>query len=179
MPRKSIKNAILEAAFEIIENGSSSQLTVDAVITRAGVSKGGFFHHFKSKEALLATMVDWLLQSFEQDLPTGVTPDSTSQEAFDAYVAHGFSGGGVRFRSGVVVLAIAAHQPELLEPIRAFFRKRAAAIQSSVENPAAALAAMALADGLWIMDALGIPPVSGQQRQQVEAEVRSWVQKSV
>ena len=178
MPRKSIKNAILEAAFEIIENGSSSQLTVDAVITRAGVSKGGFFHHFKSKEALLATMVDWLLHSFEQDLPNGITPNDTSREAFDAYIAHGFSGGGVRFRSGVVVLAIAAHQPELLEPIRTFFRKRAAAVQANVANPATALAAMALADGLWIMDAIGIPPVTGEQRKQVEAEVRAWVHNS-
>ena len=70
MPRKSVKNAILEAAFEIIENGSSSQLTVDAVINRARVSKGGFFHHFESKEALLKAMVDWWLKSFEQDLPS-------------------------------------------------------------------------------------------------------------
>jgi AcrR family transcriptional regulator len=180
MPRKSVKAAILEAAFEIIENGSSNQLTVDAVITRAGVSKGGFFHHFKSKEALLTTMVDWLLKSFEQDLPPDATPQNTSREAFDAYVAHGFSGrgAGARYRSGVVVLAIAAHHPELLEPIREFFRKRAAAIQKNVNNPATALAAMLLADGLWIFDALGIPPVTGKQRKQVQDAVLDWVHRS-
>jgi AcrR family transcriptional regulator len=176
--RRSIKDAILEAAFEIIENGSSNQLTVDAVITRAGVSKGGFFHHFKSKEALLTTMVDWLLKAFEKDLPAETAAGNTSQEAFDAYIAHGFSGGGVRFRSGVVVLAIAAHHPELLEPIREYFRKRAAAVQASVTNPAAALAALLLSDGLWIMDALGIPPVSGEQRKEVQEVVRSWVLQS-
>ena len=179
MPRKSVKNAILEAAFEIIENGSSSQLTVDAVINRAGVSKGGFFHHFESKEALLKAMVDWWLKSFEQDLPSvAVTKKNASKKDFDAYIAHGFSGGGARFRSGVVVLAIAAHHPQLMQPIKAYFRKRAAAVQASSANPAAALAAMSLADGLWIMDALGIPPISGRQRKQVEQEIRSWVQKS-
>lgn len=174
MPRKSIKNAILEAAFEIIENGSSNQLTVDAVITRAGVSKGGFFHHFKSKEALLSAMVDWLLKSFEKDLPAET--GSTSREAFDAYVTHGFSGAGAgaRYRTGVIVFAIAAHQPELLEPVREYFRKRAAAVQANASNPAAALAVMLLSDGLWLFDALGVPPVSGKQREQVRKTVLDW-----
>ena len=180
MPRISVKEAILEAAFEIIENGSSNELTVDAVIARAGVSKGGFFHHFKTKDALLATMVDWLLQSFEKDLPADATPTSTSKEAFDAYVAHGFSGGGAaaRYRSGVVVLAIAAHHPKLLEPIRDFFRKRSAAIQKNVSNPSTALAAMVLADGLWIFDALGIPPVTGKQRKEVQKAVLDWIHET-
>lgn len=172
MPRKSIKNAILEAAFEIIENGSSNQLTVDAVITRAGVSKGGFFHHFKSKEALLTAMVDWLLKSFERDQPAD--PGNVSREVSDAYVAHSFSGGGARYRTGVAVLAIAAHHPELLEPIREYFRKRAAAVQANAKNPAAALAVMLLADGLWIFDALGIPPVTGKQRKQVQEIAQEW-----
>lgn len=178
MSRKSIKNAILEAAFEIIENGSSNQLTVDAVITRAGVSKGGFFHHFKSKEALLSAMVDWLLNSFEKNLPAETVKNSP--EAFDAYVAHGFSGAGAdaRYRTGVVVFAIAAHQPELMEPIREYFRKRAAAVQANATNPAAALAVMLLADGLWLFDALGIPPVSGEQREQVQKTVLNWFHQS-
>lgn len=178
MTRKSIKNAILEAAFEIIENGSSNQLTVDAVITRAGVSKGGFFHHFKSKEALLATMVDWLLKSFEKDLPTEADAKRTPPAALDAYIRHGFSGGGARFRSGVVVLAIAAHQPELLEPIREHFRKRAAAMQAAVGNPAIALATMLMADGLWLFDALGIPPFSDEQREKVQAAALDWVHQT-
>ena len=178
MKAKSIKDAILEAAFEIIENGSSNQLTVDAVITRAGVSKGGFFHHFKSKEVLLATMVDWLLKSFEKELPTETEARRSSQKAIDTYVTHGFSGGGARFRSGVVVLAIAAHQPELLEPIREHFRKRATLVQANVSNPAAALAAMLMADGLWLFDALGIPPFTGQQREEVQAAALNWVHQS-
>lgn len=171
MPRISVKNAILEAAFEIIERGNASRLTVDAVITRAGVSKGGFFHHFKSKEALLATMVDWLLKSFERDLPA--EPGASPQKTFDNYVADGFSGGSARFRSGTLLLAIAAHQPELLEPVREYFRKRAATIQSSVSNPAAALAAMLLADSLWLFDALGIPPITGEQRKQIQLTMQN------
>jgi AcrR family transcriptional regulator len=178
MARQSIKDAILEAAFEIIENGSSNQLTVDAVITRAGVSKGGFFHHFKSKEMLLATMVDWLLKSFEKELPTESEAKRASEKAIDTYVAHGFSGGGARFRSGVVVLAIAAHQPELLEPIREHFRKRAKLVQENVSNPAAALAAMLMADGLWLFDALGIPPFTGKQREEVQTAALNWVHQS-
>jgi TetR/AcrR family transcriptional repressor of nem operon len=50
--RPSVKSKLLDAAVEVIRARGYSAATVDDVCGLAGVTKGGFFHHFESKEAL-------------------------------------------------------------------------------------------------------------------------------
>lgn len=49
---KSSRELLLEAATELIRTKGYSSTTVDDLCARAGVSKGTFFHYFKSKEEL-------------------------------------------------------------------------------------------------------------------------------
>jgi TetR/AcrR family transcriptional repressor of nem operon len=46
------KTRILEAAMSVIRSKGYSATTVDDICRAAGLSKGSFFHHFKSKEEL-------------------------------------------------------------------------------------------------------------------------------
>jgi TetR/AcrR family transcriptional regulator, transcriptional repressor for nem operon len=46
------KTRLLAAALDIIRAKGYSAATVDDICQAAGVTKGGFFHHFESKEAL-------------------------------------------------------------------------------------------------------------------------------
>ena len=46
------KTKLLDAALSIIRAKGYSATTVDDICQAAGVTKGGFFHHFKSKEEL-------------------------------------------------------------------------------------------------------------------------------
>jgi len=43
---------LLDAAFSLIREKGYSSTSVDELCAQAGVSKGAFFHHFKSKDAL-------------------------------------------------------------------------------------------------------------------------------
>lgn len=54
MKSKSVlsRERILESAQELILSRGFSSMTVDAICQSAGITKGGFFHHFPSKEAL-------------------------------------------------------------------------------------------------------------------------------
>lgn len=52
MPRVNAKQKLLDAAFALIRERGFSATTVDALCERAGVTKGAFFHHFKSKDEL-------------------------------------------------------------------------------------------------------------------------------
>jgi len=55
MPIKSKRDAktkLLDAALSVIRSRGYSATTVDDLCQAAGVTKGGFFHHFKSKEDL-------------------------------------------------------------------------------------------------------------------------------
>jgi TetR/AcrR family transcriptional repressor of nem operon len=47
---RTAKDAILDAAFSVIRTKGYSATTVDDLCAAAGVTKGAFFHHFKSKE---------------------------------------------------------------------------------------------------------------------------------
>jgi TetR/AcrR family transcriptional regulator, transcriptional repressor for nem operon len=42
----------MEAAFTLVRRKGLSATSVDDICAAAGVSKGAFFHHFKSKDAL-------------------------------------------------------------------------------------------------------------------------------
>lgn len=48
---------ILAAADAVLNRRGARGLTIDAVATEAGLSKGGVLHHFASKDALVAALV--------------------------------------------------------------------------------------------------------------------------
>lgn len=52
-PAKSgVREKLLDAALSLIREKGYSSTSVDELCAQAGVTKGGFFHHFKSKDAL-------------------------------------------------------------------------------------------------------------------------------
>lgn len=66
MPRKShplrpkprAREDLLEASFALIRQRGYSRTSVDELCAAAGVSKGAFFHHFQSKDALAVAALD-------------------------------------------------------------------------------------------------------------------------
>ena len=56
----STRERLLDAAYRIISEGSLSQLSIDHVTERAGLSRRTFFLHFPSKDQLLADVLDYL-----------------------------------------------------------------------------------------------------------------------
>jgi TetR/AcrR family transcriptional repressor of nem operon len=51
-PKAAARQKLLDAALSLIREQGYSSTAVDELCTRAGVTKGAFFHHFKSKDAL-------------------------------------------------------------------------------------------------------------------------------
>lgn len=52
------KGRILDAAEELTLEGGFAGTSLDAIIERAGVTKGGFFYHFKSKSDLARALIE-------------------------------------------------------------------------------------------------------------------------
>src|SRR5690606_5126456 len=52
LDKKPSRELLLEAATELIRTNGYASTTVDDLCTKAGVSKGTFFHNFSSKEEL-------------------------------------------------------------------------------------------------------------------------------
>src|ERR1035441_3450634 len=54
------KTKLLNAALQLIRTKGYAATTIDAICHKAGVTKGSFFHHFKSKDELaLAAVSHW------------------------------------------------------------------------------------------------------------------------
>ena len=58
------REKLVKSATELIRRNGYTATTIDDICERSGVTKGGFFHHFKSKEDLVETsLVAWDCQA--------------------------------------------------------------------------------------------------------------------
>lgn len=60
---ESARGKLLEAAVRLVRRNGYTATSVDELCGEAGVTKGAFFHHFPSKEALGAATADYWSQS--------------------------------------------------------------------------------------------------------------------
>jgi TetR/AcrR family transcriptional repressor of nem operon len=57
-PKAGARQKLLNAALSVIREKGYSATSVDELCSHAGVTKGAFFHHFKSKDALAVAAAD-------------------------------------------------------------------------------------------------------------------------
>jgi TetR/AcrR family transcriptional regulator, transcriptional repressor for nem operon len=57
-PRHESRTKLMEAAFSVVREKGYASTTVDDICHEAGVTKGSFFHHFKSKDELAVSAVE-------------------------------------------------------------------------------------------------------------------------
>jgi TetR/AcrR family transcriptional repressor of nem operon len=57
------KRKLVEASVELMRKQGFHATTVDDICSAAGVTKGGFFHYFKSKEDVAKATVEWFGES--------------------------------------------------------------------------------------------------------------------
>lgn len=185
--KNSVRTAVLDAAIRLVQDSEMSALTLDAVAAKAGVSKGGLLHYFNNKEALLTAMVARVLENFEEDHRRALEeigfkappPLEHEAELLRHYLGSSFVGLGANYKSAMILFAVAANQRNLLQPIRAYFAARTQETLAHSANPPAALALTLLADGLWLFDALDIPPFAGEVRAQVQAYIDDLIQREL
>ncbi|PWB74531.1 MAG: hypothetical protein C3F07_07300 [Anaerolineales bacterium] len=73
------RTRIMEAAIKLFSNNGYNKASVDEICAEAGISKGAFYHHFKSKQELFLALLDGWLQTIDsaieaaKDLPAPKT----------------------------------------------------------------------------------------------------------
>lgn len=74
------RSRIFEAAIKLFSNRGYNKASVDDICTEAGVSKGAFYHHFESKQALFLALLDNWLQTIDNAIEA--SQDKTAPETF-------------------------------------------------------------------------------------------------
>jgi AcrR family transcriptional regulator len=71
---------ILEASIKLFSNRGYNAASVDEICAEAGVSKGAFYHHFESKQALFLALLDGWLKTIDNAIESA--KDKTVPETF-------------------------------------------------------------------------------------------------
>ncbi|MBE0507421.1 MAG: TetR/AcrR family transcriptional regulator [Marinospirillum sp.] len=159
---------ILDAAQKVAIEKGAAKVSLDSVAKEAGLTKGGVLYNFPSKEALISGMLERLLGHHcplvdERRAELEGQPNPTLQATL----------GVIRTLETVdknipmAILAAAAQNLELLQPMRDEIKQRYQQICSESTDPDHASLLWVAGEGLMLMDMLGLLPFGSEQKDQL------------
>jgi AcrR family transcriptional regulator len=74
------RTKIMESAIKLFSTRGFNKASVDDICEEAGISKGAFYHHFKSKQELFLALLDGWLQAIDSAIEA--SKDKTAPETF-------------------------------------------------------------------------------------------------
>lgn len=162
MPRiyRSSRADILDAAERVILRDGPSRFRIDAVLAEAGVSKGGFFHHFPTKEALFSALLARLSNGLVDRIRAAVARDPVRHgRSLRAQIEQAFNiAPAERDRTQALALALisaASESKEVAKQVRRSNELGLRAATSDGVDPGVALVVQFALDGFFITEALG------------------------
>ncbi|PVM90634.1 TetR/AcrR family transcriptional regulator [Caulobacter endophyticus] len=164
-----VRRALLEAAVALAEEQGLGGITVQAVADRAGVTKGGLFHHFANKQALIDAVFDFMLEQMEESLDRLMAQDEGGHGAFTrAYVISTFECCDMALSGQALTISMVT-DPALRRRWRGWIDARLARHADTDSAPSLHVVRLA-ADGYWFARVLhdgdpgGEPPEALQAR---------------
>ena len=155
------RDRILQAARELVLEEGASRLTLDAVVVRAGLSKGRFYH-FKTKRDLFVTLIDEMIRAFDavqanHERRFAGDPDPWLSSQVEAMPDDEMQ------KMGAALLAAAAEDPTLSTHCASVTAQYERVRRSPRGTETAALIMLAL-DGALFADLLGLPILAPAER---------------
>lgn len=153
-----VRAALIHAAARLAVEKGMAGITVQAVAQAAGVTKGGFFHHFPHKQALLDALLDGFLADNEAEMDRLIAADDCPAGRFTrAYVGVAFSDILLGADNPRVSLSLAMmSSPELCARWSAWLAERLRRHQDTDSGPKFELIRLA-ADGAWLARSMTNP----------------------
>jgi AcrR family transcriptional regulator len=165
----SARARILDAAERLLLRDGLLGLSVDAVLGEAELSKGGFFHHFKSKEELLTALVERLIADVGGRIQAVAAGDKQAVgRTLRAHVTMTLEmPAAERRRLQALVIAVVAaslESPTLAAKLRAANRDGLAAAVAEGVGLGPALVVQLALDGYFLNDSAGTMALDGEQK---------------
>ncbi|WP_229052005.1 TetR/AcrR family transcriptional regulator [Aeromicrobium sp. Leaf350] len=163
--RPSQRPALLDAALGVVRDGES--LSLESAARAAGVTKPGLMYHFATKEALVAALVDHVLDRHETTLAELLPQGPAAAEASDRIAA--YARWALSFEHDAADLVLFS-DPRLREQMAERWATRFAPwvhVPSDLpaEERARLQAVRLMADGSWFADATSTLPVPPEDRE--------------
>jgi AcrR family transcriptional regulator len=118
-PRPDTRTNILAAAEKLAREVGPGNISLEAVASAAGVSKGGLLYHFPSKGKLLEALVASFVDEVDRAMALAEA-DKRQNGLIAAYIDHMICERRENMPPPTGLLAALAEHPQLLDPVRRF-----------------------------------------------------------
>lgn len=180
MPRvyPSARAKILDAAERLILRDGPPGLSVDAVLREAGVSKGGFFHHFETKEALLGALLERLAGALNDQLARAL---KDGRAVLPAMISIAFDmPRAERERTRALVLALLAgamDSPDVAHTARLANEQSLALARKGGVDIGVALVVQLALDGYFLGESFGTLKLGSKQKRALRDTLLALVEQ--
>lgn len=170
MARPSNRDRIIQAAISHAADLGVGHVTLDAVATAAGLTKGGVQYHFGSKRELVSSVVAHIVAAYETEALSHLNrpfEDSGRQERLEAYIRASASvtaGGGE-----LVIFLDGTRDFELSDAWREYQERWTGDPHVSLTD--LQRIAVLAADGLWLNGVVSKNPMLPPDRERVVASI--------
>lgn len=173
------RQAMIDAAHGIMLESGIESLSHSAIAAKTGLTKSAVHWHFPTKrslwEALIADYVEHLAGEEARHeavfVGMGFTPEEAVLPAMKTWYEDFRENRRGWVGIGSALIGLARHDPELVEPIRAWYRGLYGRIEASGLDKAAAFAAMMTFDGFFNSSKMGILVLSAEETNEIMCRV--------
>lgn len=182
------KGKILEAAEKLILEKGIGSVKTDALIAASGLSKGGFFYHFKSIDDLLFELGKKSTDGFYGEIEKVAAEDSNPVgRHIRAYIKVALLGKPSQRKQALamsrIFFEVLLANPKLMTRLKKENSKTHKALEEIFLNdqlpPLQIHLIQAAADGLWVNESLGITEVSMNAKESLCALLIAMTEKPV
>ena len=161
------RTRVLEAATRLVAREGAKGLTIAAVSREAGLSRGGVFYHFPSKEAIIQGMLAHLIAEFERHLDAEAARDPEPGGRWArAFVRASFAMEEPTASAFTALIAAIAEDPRLLDPLREHLARWRTKTEEGLDTTTAAVVRLT-SHALWLNGLFGINDLRDEERHAV------------
>lgn len=173
-----VRRNLLDCAARLAAEQGVAALSVQAVADAAGVTKGGLFHHFPSKQALLEAVMADLLAALDCEIDDLLSQDCEGFGRFTrAYVNAVFSDRGRDSGKQWAAISVSmVGEPSLRRMWNSWIEGRLARHKETDSGVVLELVRLA-ADGIWFADLLTDDGGAGGDRAALRARMIAQTKK--
>jgi AcrR family transcriptional regulator len=178
----SLTDRVLDAAEAVVVRQGIGNLTLDAVASEAGMSKGGLLHHFASKDRLIEAMVlrcaaSWrecAIGAYEESQPG---PGRMARALLN-HLEDAQAWTEQCQRSSSAVFAALVQNPRLIEPMRGVYGEIRRRLSDDGLAPGIGETVIAAMDGLWLYRVLGLATVDQSLMDRIRRTLEPLLEQS-
>src|ERR1700730_8148239 len=170
------RDRILDAAESVILDSGGRTFTLDAVAERAGISKGGLVYTFATKDGLVRAALEREVSRFQDavrqrlgDMPLDPL------EMVLAHIEEALDEDDAATRKAAFLVTALVHAPEMLEPVRRYYRALLDPLRSECGEVQEVRHALLAVEGIFLLRGLGFVEVSEDEQKSVLLHARDIV----